>query len=44
LLWSRQSKQNDATDSDAARAGLALGMALPLVESTGTRAVLVLRS
>ncbi|MBK7150622.1 MAG: hypothetical protein IPH72_02475 [Sandaracinaceae bacterium] len=44
LLWSRQSKQNDATDSDAARAGLALGIALPLVESTGTRAVLVLRS
>ncbi|MBK8590098.1 MAG: hypothetical protein IPN77_13375 [Sandaracinaceae bacterium] len=29
LLWSRQSKQNDATDSDAARAGLVLGIALP---------------
>lgn len=44
LVWSRQSKQNDATDSDAARAGLVLGMALPIVESAGTRAVLVLRS
>lgn len=44
VLWSWHGKDMRALDAEAARAGLTLGVALPIVESTGAKAVLVLRS
>ncbi len=44
VLWSRFAKDTTAIEDDASRAGLSLGVAVPIMESRGARAVLVLRT
>jgi hypothetical protein len=44
VVWSRFAKDTTAIEDDASRAGLSLGVAIPIMQSSGARAVLVMRT